>query len=96
MFDLTRRIAMVTGGANGIGKGIVETLAKAGATVMICDIDEEAGKKVAAEVSGEFHKLDVTDKNNAERVVQDILKNMKESIFWLQIQGSTRMYPLQT
>ena len=74
MFDLTSRIAMVTGGANGIGKGIVKTLAKAGATVMICDIGEEAGKKVAAEVSGEFHKLDVTDKNNAERVVQDILK----------------------
>ena len=73
MFDLTNKIALVTGGANGIGKGIVETLAKAGAKVMIGDIDEEAGEKTAKEVGGEFHKLDVTDKNNAEQVVQDIL-----------------------
>src|SRR5690625_5086712 len=73
MFDLTNKIALVTGGANGIGKGIVETLAKAGAKVMIGDIDEEAGQKTAKEVGGEFYKLDVTDKNNAEQVVQDIL-----------------------
>ncbi len=73
MFDLTNKIALVTGGANGIGKGIVETLAKAGAKVMIGDIDEEAGEKTAKEVGGEFYKLDVTDKNNAEQVVEDIL-----------------------
>lgn len=73
MFDLSNKIALVTGGANGIGKGIVTTLAKAGAKVMIGDIDEEAGKKTAQEVGGEFHQLDVTDKNNAEQVVQDIL-----------------------
>ncbi|MEI3611917.1 SDR family NAD(P)-dependent oxidoreductase [Pseudogracilibacillus sp. SO30301A] len=73
MFDLTNKIALVTGGANGIGKGIVETLAKAGAKVMIGDIDEEAGEKTAKEVDGEFYKLDVTDKNNAEQVVQDVL-----------------------
>lgn len=73
MFNLTNKIALVTGGANGIGKGIVETLAKAGAKVMIGDIDEEAGEKTAKEVGGEFYKLDVTDKNNAEQVVEDIL-----------------------
>lgn len=73
MFDLTGKIALVTGGANGIGQGIVKTLAKAGAKVMICDIDEEVGEATAKEVGGEFHKLDVTDKNNAEQVVQDIL-----------------------
>ncbi|MBY7144670.1 SDR family oxidoreductase [Virgibacillus sp. NKC19-3] len=73
MFDLTGNIALVTGGANGIGQGIVKTLAKAGANVMICDIDEAAGEATAKEVGGEFHKLDVTDKHNAEQVVQDIV-----------------------
>ncbi|WP_343750342.1 SDR family NAD(P)-dependent oxidoreductase [Lentibacillus halophilus] len=43
---------MVTGGANGIGKGIAETLAQAGATVMIGDINEEAGQKAAAKIRG--------------------------------------------
>ncbi|GAA0433537.1 hypothetical protein GCM10008983_07700 [Lentibacillus halophilus] len=77
MFDLTSRIAMVTGGANGIGKGIAETLAQAGATVMIGDINEEAGQKAAEEINGEFYHLDVTNKDNAGQVVQDILKKHK-------------------
>src|SRR5699024_6150417 len=71
--DLTNKIAMVTGGAYGIGQGIVKTLAKAGAKVMICDIDEEAGQATAKEVGGEFYKLDVTDKDKAEEVVQSVL-----------------------
>ncbi|MCD2138034.1 SDR family NAD(P)-dependent oxidoreductase [Salinicoccus halitifaciens] len=74
MFDLTDNIAMVTGGANGIGKGIAETLTKAGAKVMICDIDEEAGEKTAEVIDGEFFRLDVTDPGNAERVVEEILE----------------------
>jgi|SRR5690625_2378138 len=90
MFDLTGKIALVTGGANGIGKGIVNTLAKAGAKVMVCDIDEEAGEATAKEVGGEFHQLDVTDKNKAEQVVQDILaKHDKIDV----LAANTGIYP---
>lgn len=90
MFDLTGKIALVTGGANGIGKGIVNTLAKAGAKVMICDIDEEAGEATAKEVDGEFYQLDVTDKNKAEQVVQDILaKHDKIDV----LAANTGIYP---
>lgn len=73
MFDLTKKIALVTGGANGIGQGVVESLAKAGAKVMVCDIDENSGEKTAKDVDGEFYKLDVTDKSNAEQVVQEVI-----------------------
>lgn len=45
MFDLTGDIALVSGGAHGIGKGIVKSLTDAGAKVMIADIDVEAGQK---------------------------------------------------
>lgn len=90
MFDLTGRIAVVTGGANGIGEGIAETLTKAGATVMICDIDEEAGEKVATRLNGEFYKLDVTDIKQAETVVQEILdKHEKIDI----LAANTGIYP---
>ena len=90
MFDLTNKIAIVTGGANGIGKGIVSTLAKAGAKVMILDIDQEAGEQVAAEVAGEFYSLDVTDSKRAEEVVQEIVsKHQKIDI----LAANTGIYP---
>lgn len=74
MFDLKEQVAIVTGGANGIGQGIVESLAKAGAKVVIADIDEESGQKVAEKVKGEFVRLDVTDKENAQSVVHNIVE----------------------
>lgn len=74
MFDLKEQVAIVTGGANGIGRGIVESLAKAGAKVIIADIDEENGKKVAEEIDGDFLKLDVTDKENANALVNDVVE----------------------
>ncbi|HLR03215.1 MAG TPA: SDR family oxidoreductase [Virgibacillus sp.] len=90
MFDLTGRVALVTGGANGIGKGIVKTLAKAGAKVMIGDIDEKAGKETAEEVNGDFHRLDVTDKNNADQVVHDIVNTHKRIDI---LAANTGIYP---
>lgn len=90
MYKLKDQIALVTGGANGIGAGITRTLTKAGAKVMICDIDEEAGQRVAEEVKGEFYKLDVTDKSAAEKVVKEILdKHEKIDI----LAANTGIYP---
>lgn len=61
MFELTNQIAVVTGGANGIGKGISSVLTEAGAKVMICDIDEENGRQTAEALNGKFYHLDVTN-----------------------------------
>lgn len=46
MIDLTGNIVIVTGGAQGIGRGIVETLLAAGASVAIADHDQEAGEEL--------------------------------------------------
>ena len=65
--QLAGRKALVTGGARGIGAAIARALAKAGASVMIGDILEDAGRETAAEpIAGRacksgFVKLDVTD-----------------------------------
>ncbi|WP_100639124.1 SDR family oxidoreductase [Marinobacter salexigens] len=74
MFELKYKIALVTGGANGIGNGIVKTLARAGARVMVCDIDEQAGEAAARDAGGEFYKMDVTDSDNINDVVQKIIQ----------------------
>jgi NAD(P)-dependent dehydrogenase (short-subunit alcohol dehydrogenase family) len=56
------RVAIVTGGGSGIGAAIVRALGKRGTTIVIADIDEAAGKSVAAEVSGvSSATLDVRD-----------------------------------
>lgn len=47
VYDLTGRKALVTGGARGLGAGMAEALARAGAAVVIGDIQEEAGKATA-------------------------------------------------
>ena len=44
-FDLTNRIAIITGGAQGFGLAITERFIQSGAKVVIWDIDEEAAKK---------------------------------------------------
>ena len=46
------KVAVVTGGASGIGQAVVERLARDDFTVVILDIDEEGGKQVAAEIQG--------------------------------------------
>ena len=53
---LKGRVALVTGGVAGIGLGVVKALVQAGAWVAICDLNEEAGRKVEAELVSEGHK----------------------------------------
>ena len=49
LFNLSGKVAIVTGGAMGIGKGIALRLAEAGAAVMISDINEEVARKTVEE-----------------------------------------------
>ncbi|HAE77209.1 3-oxoacyl-ACP reductase FabG [Morganella morganii] len=72
MFDLTGKIAVVSGGAKGIGRGIVTALKKGGATIVIADIDEKTGRATAAELGTDFIVLDVTSQSQCRAVVSEI------------------------
>jgi len=55
------KVAIVTGGASGIGEAIVRTLAAKGAKVVLADFNAETGQRVADEVGAAFFQIDVSD-----------------------------------
>lgn len=75
MGNLTGRVAVVTGGADGIGRGVVRRLAADGASVLIADIDVTQGSELADTVAAEFGidalflRTDVTQRAQVEAMV---------------------------
>ena len=76
--DVTDKVAIVTGGGRGIGRGIALALARNGADVVIAEIIDENGRKTAGEVEGLGRKslaiaADVTDQDSVEGLVREVL-----------------------
>lgn len=69
--ELAGKVAVVTGGASGIGRGIVERFLAEGAKVVIADVQDELGKALAdaAGPDAHFHHTDVGDQEQVGRLV---------------------------
>ena len=65
------KVAIVTGGASGMGAADAEVLVREGASVVVADLNEADGRAVAERVGGDavFMKLDVTDEANWQQVI---------------------------
>ena len=74
MTQITGSVAVVTGGASGIGRGIAEQLIAEGATVVIADIETEALTAVAAEIGATGICVDVRDSADLERLAATVLE----------------------
>jgi NAD(P)-dependent dehydrogenase (short-subunit alcohol dehydrogenase family) len=96
------KVAIVTGGASGIGKATASLLAREGARVVVADVNEAGGKKVAEEIKREggealFVKHDVTSEQEWGEVIKktlaefgklDILVNNAGVIFARKIEDT--------
>jgi 2-dehydro-3-deoxy-D-gluconate 5-dehydrogenase len=80
LFDFKEKIVVVTGGAMGIGYGIVRRFAEAGADTVIADISEGIGQKKAEEIEKEYNtkssfvKTDVSSEENMTELVQKAIE----------------------
>ena len=71
--DINGKIAVVTGGASGIGQAVVRRLAAAGGKVAIFDLNEEAGQAMVAELGSDscvFANVNVVDEESVKAGIE--------------------------
>jgi len=72
MLRLNNKVALVTGGASGLGKAIATRLAAEGAKVFITDTQAELGRETASEGGFHFLEQDVADEERWTEIVQKV------------------------
>jgi NAD(P)-dependent dehydrogenase (short-subunit alcohol dehydrogenase family) len=99
LFDLTGRVAVVTGGSRGIGRGIVMTLARAGADVVIASRKLEACKATADDVRAETGRKAVAVEchvgkwEDCDRLADVVYDELGRCDVLVNNAGSSPLYP---
>ena len=73
---LEGKVCLITGGAAGIGRSTAEKFLNEGAIVVICDLNEEAGKEAVAAL-GEgvsFHQVNVADRQQVQEWIDSVVE----------------------
>ncbi len=78
MSEFLGKTALITGAASGIGLATAQLMAAAGASVVMADLDQEAGERAAAAIAdgggrAVFHRLDVRDAQACSALVDSVL-----------------------
>jgi len=92
---LEGKVALITGGARGIGKEIAMVFAKEGANIAICDVNLEEAEKTAKEIQdlgreSLAFKADVTDFNQVQAMVDKILDKLSKIDILINNAGITK------
>lgn len=97
-FDLTGKVAIVTGGAMGVGFGIVRRFVEAGADVVVADLDGDLAYRKAAELEGPGKaiplEVDVSDNLAGQRMVDECVASFGRVDILVNNAGIYPMIPL--
>ena len=77
-YDFKNQVAVVTGGANGIGFSVAERLSKSGASVKIWDLDIEAAQTAAETINAEAVECDITDWISVQNATETSINNSEK------------------
>lgn len=93
------KVAVITGGASGIGKAAADLIGGHGATVVIADVQEEKGKKITQElaaqkVSAQFVKTDVANMNSIKALFSKTIADYHKVDFLVNCAGICNLTPL--
>ena len=67
--DIAGKVFIVTGGASGLGEGTARMLAREGGKVVVADLQDDKGAKVAAEIGGAYVRCDVSQEADGQAAV---------------------------
>ncbi|HET7684193.1 MAG TPA: SDR family oxidoreductase [Marmoricola sp.] len=96
--QLAEKVAIVTGGAGGIGRGIVRAFAKEGARIVAVDVNDAAGRALEEELGDavRFAHVDLTDQHAAERIRDAALTEFSRIDVLVNNAHASRQAPLAT
>jgi NAD(P)-dependent dehydrogenase (short-subunit alcohol dehydrogenase family) len=98
LFDLHGQVALITGGAGGLGRSIAAGLAAAGATVAVADLAIDPAQSISASINAQGQRalalqLDVTDANSVQAVVDQLLAQVGRIDILVNSHGLTKRLP---
>jgi NAD(P)-dependent dehydrogenase (short-subunit alcohol dehydrogenase family) len=97
LVSLRGRVAVVTGGAKGIGLGVARRLAEAGADVLVADVDDQLGPQAALQLADHgrralYHRVDVRNPAEVEAAADAAVAELGGLDIWANIAG---VYPVR-
>lgn len=91
---MNNKIIFITGGANGIGRGLVDHFTKLGAKVSFCDIDPEAGSATANETGATLYAVDVCCAEQLTEALEDVCSKFGDIDIIINNVGISKFTPI--
>lgn len=98
-FDLSGKVAIVTGGAQGLGRAMAQSLASAGAAIVIADLNEEKAMQTARELKDAgfeavSYGVDVAKRSSVDQLIKQVIKRYSQLDIVVNSAGLNRRYPM--